>query len=474
MYEIAQMTFNFEMSTEVVSILDSRLIKDEPRSRWPILKVGPTRFLLPPIATHYSAVTPQSLMVIEHILGHGSQTFADYYHDNIDTLKALTTFRYLNSNRDKEGAYVRQKAVEIIKHILGEPVVREQRASMPLLPSESRTQSCHHSEGVNEGNEWTPDTEEVQRLSRLHNNMPGITVSATPVPTGQYSQSNTTLRLLIAVLSNQQHYRRLLDGASSNKAQILFELCQMLLDFHDITCEHHGQIIALMQRLAGKTETFPSYLFIRGPITLVREQPVNSGAFGDIYQATLYHETLCLKVLRRRAKTNSFKTFAKEYILWSQFSHPNLLPFYGLHELHSGQVCLVSPWAENGTLQDFLSREMDSNITLDRILLCLDIAMGVKYLHKLDVIHGDIKSTNVLVDCGGRLYLADFGLSSVHNPQIVHWTSQSLVASKGGTVRWQAPELYRDMSDPGAEESIVENTKMSDIFVLGCLFYEVS
>ncbi|KAG6907329.1 hypothetical protein DXG01_009411 [Tephrocybe rancida] len=424
-----------------------------------------------------------TLTVIEHILSHGSQTFARYYHDNIDTLKALTTFQYFNSYGDDEGVYVRQKAMEIVEHILGEPGVREHRVSTPLFPSESSIQSRRHSEGMDEGNKWTPDTE-VQRLLRLHDNTPGITVSTTPTSTGQYSQSNTILPLLLAVLSNKQDYQRLLDGASSDEAQILFELCQILLDSYEITCEHRGQIIALMQRLSGKTETFPSYLFIRGPVSLVHEQPVNSGGFGDIFKATLYHETLCLKVLRRRAEPKSFKvsnfsaglgwtkkilpqTFAKEYILWSQFSHPNLLPFYGLHELRSSQVSLVSPWAENGTLQDSLSREIDSNTTVDRILLCLDVAMGVEYLHKLGVVHGDIKSTNVLVDRGGRLYLADFGLSSVHDPQILHWTSQSLVASKGGTVRWQAPELYEDTSDPGDEEFMIPNTKMSDVFALG-------
>ncbi|KAG6907327.1 hypothetical protein DXG01_009409 [Tephrocybe rancida] len=432
MYEIAQMTYNSsDMLVEVVSILDGHL-KDEPRNHWPVLK---------------------SLMVIEYILRYGSQTFARYYHDNIDTLKALMTLQYFNSYGD-EGAYVRQKATEIVGYILGEPGMHEHRVNTPPLPSESSTQSRRHSEGIN--------------------NTSGITAPTTHTHTGQYSQGNTTLPLLIAVLSNQQ-YQRLLDDTSSDEAQILFELCQMLLDSHAITYEHRGQIIALMQRLAGKTETFPSYLFIRGPITLVGEQPVNSGAFGDIYRATLHHETLCLKVLKakRRAETKSFKTFAKEYILWSQFSHPNLLPFYGLHEFRSGHVSLVSPWAENGTLQDFLSREMDSNTTIDRILLCLDITMGVEYLHKLGVVHGDIKSANVLVDRGGRLYLADFGLSNIHHPQIVHWTSQSLVASKGGTVRWQAPELYQDTSDPGDEEFIIPNTKMSDVFALGCLFYEI-
>ncbi|KAG6905834.1 hypothetical protein DXG01_000468 [Tephrocybe rancida] len=450
MYEITQMSYNSDMLVKVVRILDSRL-KDESRNCWPLLKVNPTRFLLPP--THYSSVTPQSLMIIEHILGHDSQNFAHYYHENIDTLRAHMTLQYPNSDKNDEGADVRQKATEIVEHILGEPGVREHCVNTPLLSSESSTQSRRHSEGIN--------------------NTPGVTASTTDTDTGQHSQNNTTLSFLIDALSDEQHYRRLLNGTSSDEAQILFERCQTLLDSSEITCEHRGQIIALMQRLAGKTESFPSYLFIHGPISLAHEQPVNYGGFGDIYKATLHHETLCLKVLRQGAEPKSFKTFAKEYILWSQFSHPNLLPFYGLHELHSGQVSLVSPWAENGTLQDFLSREIDSNTTIDRILLCLDVAMGGKYLHKLGVVHGDIKSTNILVDRKGRLYLADFGFSSVHGPQIVHWTLESVVASKGGTVRWQAPELHQDMSDPEAEESIVHNTKMSDVFALGCVFYEV-
>ncbi|KAG6913751.1 hypothetical protein DXG01_004514 [Tephrocybe rancida] len=445
MYEIAQMTYNFDTLVEVVMILDSRL-KDEPRNRWPVLK---------------------SLMVIEHILGHGSQNFAHYYHNNIDILRALMTFQYFNRYGNDEGTDVRQKATEIVEHILGEPGVHEHCVSTPLLSS---TQSCHrHSEGMN--------------------NTPGITAPTTHTHTGQYSQSNTTLPLLISVLSNQQHYRRLLDGASSDEAQILFELCQTLLDSYEITCEHRGQIIALMQRLAGKTASFPLYLFIHGAISIVHEQPVNSGAFGDIYQATLHHETLCLKVLRRRAETKSFKVsysipftcrglfdplqaFAKEYILWSQLSHPNVLPFYGLHDFHRGQISLVSPWAENGSLKEFLGQE-SRGTTIDRILLCLDTAMGVEYLHANGVVHGDIKSANVVIDGAGRAYLVDFGLSNVDYPEIAHWTSQSLVASQGGTVRWQAPELYPDESDLEAEEIVVTNTKMSDVYSWGCLGYEV-
>ncbi|KAG6915759.1 hypothetical protein DXG01_009996 [Tephrocybe rancida] len=449
MYEIAQMTYNSDMLVEVVSILDSRL-KDEPRNHWSVSK---------------------SLTVIEYILRYGSQTFAHYYHDNIDTLKALMTFRYIDSYGDDEGAFVRKKATEIVEHILSEPGVYGQLASAPLLPSESSTQSGPHFKDINEGSQWALDTE-LQHLLRPHDNTPGITTPTTHAHTRQDFQSNTTLTMLIAVLTDQQHYRLLLDDTSLDEAQILFEVCQTLLDSSEIAFEYRGQIIALMQRLASKTESFPSYLFIHGPISLVLEQPAVFGGFGDIYKATLHHETLCLKVLRRRAETKSFKAFAKEYILWSQLSHPNVLPFYGLHNLHWGQISLVSPWAENGNLKEFLSQESHGT-TVDRILLCLDTAMGVEYLHANGVVHGDIKSVNVVVDGAGRAYLVDFGLSNIDDPQIAHWTSQSLVASQGGTVRWQAPELYPDESDLEAEEIVVTNTKMSDVYAWGCLVYEI-
>ncbi|KAG6908225.1 hypothetical protein DXG01_005618 [Tephrocybe rancida] len=419
MHEIAQMTYTSDMLLEVVNILDSRL-KDEPRNHWPVSK---------------------SLTVIEYILRYGSQTFAHYYHNNIDILEALMTFRYFNGYGDDEGAFVRQKATEIVEFILGKPGVHDHRANTPLLPLESSAQPGPHSEGMNKGNQWTFDTE-LQRLLCLHDNTPGITTSTTPTYMGQGFQSNATLPLLITVLSDQQHYRRLLDDASSGEAQVVFEVCQTLLDSYEIAFEYRGQIIALMQRLANKKESFPSYLFIHGPISLVLEQPAIFGGFGDIYKATLYHETLCLKVLRRRAGPKSFK------------------------------ISLVSPWAENGSLKEFLGQESRGTI-VDRILLCLDTAMGVEYLHANGVVHGDIKSVNVVVDGAGRAYLVDFGLSNVDDPQIAHWTSQSLVASQGGTVRWQAPELYPDESDLEAKEIVVTNTKMSDVYAWECLGYEI-
>lgn len=129
----------------------------------------------------------------------------------------------------------------------------------------------------------------------------------------------------------------------------------------------------------------------------------------------------------------------------------------------------------------------------------MDIALGVEYLHVHDVIHGDLKGVslnarvsymtlflifptqlNVLIDDSGRARIADFGISSVSDPKIPHWTSQSAAASKGGTARWQAPELNdpeEDDDDNDDDERVgdnyLHNTKESDVYAWSCVCYEV-
>ena len=74
---------------------------------------------------------------------------------------------------------------------------------------------------------------------------------------------------------------------------------------------------------------------------------------------------------------------------------------------------------------------------------------------------------NVLVDPAGRARVADFGLSAVNDPKIAHWTSHSAANSKGGTTRWQAPELNEG-------DEVVHNSEESDIYAWSCVCYEVN
>ncbi|KAG6905876.1 hypothetical protein DXG01_017126 [Tephrocybe rancida] len=70
--------------------------------------------------------------------------------------------------------------------------------------------------------------------------------------------------------------------------------------------------------------------------------------------------------------------------------------------------------------------------------------------------------TNILVNLGRAC------LSSVSDKEILALTSYSSAASKGGTVRWQAPELF----DPEGDEE-KHNSNASDIYAWACIGYEV-
>jgi class 3 adenylate cyclase len=109
---------------------------------------------------------------------------------------------------------------------------------------------------------------------------------------------------------------------------------------------------------------------------------------------------------------------------------------------------------DHGSLYDLLHNE--TMIMEGELLLTIiqDVSQGVRFLHTANpqVIHGDLKAANILVDSRFRAKVADFGLSQNKN--------------LGGTATpfWMAPELLR-------RESI--NTAETDVYSFGVILYEV-
>ena len=123
---------------------------------------------------------------------------------------------------------------------------------------------------------------------------------------------------------------------------------------------------------------------------------------------------------------------------------------------------LLMEYAEHGTLAT-LQEDITTDNELARILL-LDIALGLRALHECNIIHGDVKSENVLI-CRHthRRYiakLADFGLSVI-NPD----AEGKRHRLPGGTFLWSAPEIGSALS--------VEGLRQTDVYSFGLTAWRV-
>ncbi|KAJ3564019.1 hypothetical protein NP233_g8569 [Leucocoprinus birnbaumii] len=192
--------------------------------------------------------------------------------------------------------------------------------------------------------------------------------------------------------------------------------------------------------------------------------PVAGGGFSDIFGAAFKQQTACLKIARSSAGSDHLKlnkALIKEGILWGQLQHPNITPIYGIYSVDSlaPRMSLVLPWMENGDLTSFLI----NNPRTPRMPLTCDIVRGLSYLHDENIIHGDLKGANILVNDSCEAFLADFGLSSVLS-DTASVTAEVRNIGPGCSYRWLAPEF---LNKPG------RRSKAGDVWALGGVLYEI-
>lgn len=95
--------------------------------------------------------------------------------------------------------------------------------------------------------------------------------------------------------------------------------------------------------------------------------------------------------------------------------HENILSLYA-YSIDGEAPCLVYQLMKNGSLEDrlLLRQNTEPLIWLQRHEIAKGIARGLQYLHTIGekpLIHGDIKSANILLDKNFEPRIGDFGLA---------------------------------------------------------------
>ncbi|KAL5513662.1 hypothetical protein ACEPAH_4061 [Sanghuangporus vaninii] len=171
---------------------------------------------------------------------------------------------------------------------------------------------------------------------------------------------------------------------------------------------------------------------------------------------------VAVKVLRSTGPEHAISLRAlREFIIWSQMKHPNIVPLIGLwfdFGCVTGLPAFVSPWIEHGSLLKYLSDRPNMDRP-ERLHLLLGVAKALAYMHnhQLCVSHGDINPENILVS-NGNAFVCDFGISHISEPY------RGLTTDPHGNWRYRAPEQLLGRSTP---------TPQSDMYSFGLLCYNV-
>jgi len=203
-----------------------------------------------------------------------------------------------------------------------------------------------------------------------------------------------------------------------------------------------------------------------------------SGGVSDIYRGQFDDRDVALKRLRvylmfsGTSKAQLRQEFYREALIWRTLSHIHVLPLLGVtEEVFQHTLCMVLPWMENGTIIHHLhllhSRgDLSGAAHASRLNSWIrQISLGLSYLHSEEIVHGDLRGNNILIDSDFNVKLTDFGMS-----RISETVQETYATMPGGAIRWQSPELLdpdlfnMDSSKP---------TCASDVYSFACTCVEL-
>ena len=136
-----------------------------------------------------------------------------------------------------------------------------------------------------------------------------------------------------------------------------------------------------------------------------------------LYTASRYGKRYVLKGLSADSQslTDLLLLQQKEFELGIALSHPNIAETYSLEEIENCGRCIVMEYVDGTTLAEWLTTN-PSKSSRQRVMMQLLDAL--QYIHSLQLVHHDLKSSNILITRNGQnVKLIDFGLSQTDAAQ---------------------------------------------------------
>uniref|UniRef100_A0A3Q1H4F7 Protein kinase domain-containing protein n=1 Tax=Anabas testudineus TaxID=64144 RepID=A0A3Q1H4F7_ANATE len=175
-------------------------------------------------------------------------------------------------------------------------------------------------------------------------------------------------------------------------------------------------------------------------------EKVGSGGFGRVYKVR--HKTWKFEVAIKLLQ-DDVGSFKKEANIMDVAFCPYVLRVFGIFE---GRVPPENMSVQKGIVMEFMRRGSVQTLQTSlsgpppwplALRLAHEVALGVNFLHSKELVHSDLKPSNVLLDCDLHAKLADFGLSRVSTSALNNSNSNREATEEvGGSYKYMPPEAF--------------------------------
>lgn len=203
-------------------------------------------------------------------------------------------------------------------------------------------------------------------------------------------------------------------------------------------------------------------------------EQIGEGTFGLVYKAKdlTTGETVALKRIIIDKKSEGFPiTALREIKILKTLDNPNVIKLKGIATntrvsrynsrwSNIGQICMVFEYQEHDLAGLICALNQHGEWFSESQIKCYikQLLEGLHYCHSNNILHRDLKASNVFLNNKGELKVADFGLARIYDQQQENYTNRVV------TLWYRPPELLLG--------STVYDTSI-DIWSAGCIFAEL-
>eukprot|EP00002_Diphylleia_rotans_P015891 TRINITY_DN3078_c0_g1_i8.p1 TRINITY_DN3078_c0_g1~~TRINITY_DN3078_c0_g1_i8.p1 ORF type:complete len:422 (-),score=67.44 TRINITY_DN3078_c0_g1_i8:679-1944(-) len=193
------------------------------------------------------------------------------------------------------------------------------------------------------------------------------------------------------------------------------------------------------------------------------KKPLGKGGYGAVYQVMrmVDGKEYALKVLNfTKMKPEERTRSLNEIRFLASISHPCVIAYYEAF-FENNKLFLAMEYASRGDLHQIIKKRKQKGnpryFSEDAVWsVLIQIALGLRCLHHLNIIHRDIKSSNILISENRLVKICDLGVARL--------VDSGFAKTMIGTPYFQSPEIWEHSP----------YTCKTDVWSLGCVVYEMA